>query len=68
MVPEESLAHHKICVIAYHDRCILIEIAATLALNQFRARYSRAMINRDPLLKEEEKRLIAARTKAWKCF
>jgi hypothetical protein len=45
--------------------CIEVEIAATLALNQFQTRYTRVMINRDPLLRAEETRLIAAKTKAW---
>jgi len=51
--------------IAHYDRCVLIEIAATLALNQFQKKYTRAMINRSTLLQEEEDRLIAAKTKAW---
>jgi hypothetical protein len=45
----EERLQNRMIKIAYHDRCILIEIAATLALNQFRARKSLAMINRDPL-------------------
>jgi len=45
--------------------CIEIEKAATLALNQFQQRYTRVMINRDPLLRAEETRLIVAKTKAW---
>jgi hypothetical protein len=36
-----------------------------LALNQFQQRYTRVMINRDPLLRAEETRLIVAKTKAW---
>jgi len=51
--------------IAHYDRCVLIEIAATLALNQFQEKYTRAMINRSTLLQEEEDRLIEAKTKAW---
>jgi hypothetical protein len=54
---EAAIRHLKIC--------IEIEVAATLALNQFQTRYIRAMINRDPLLRDEETRLIAAKTKAW---
>jgi len=54
---EAAIRHLKIC--------IEIEVAATLALNQFQTRYTRAMINRDPLLRDEETRLIAAKTKAW---
>jgi hypothetical protein len=45
--------------------CIEIEKAATLALNQFQQRYTRVMINRNPLLRTEETRLIVAKTKAW---
>ena len=55
----------KMIKIAHYDRCVLIEIAATLALNQFQKKYTRAMINRSTLLQEEEDRLIAAKTKAW---
>jgi len=55
----------KMIKIAHYDRCVLIEIAATLALNQFQEKYTRAMINRSTLLQEEEDRLIAAKTKAW---
>jgi len=45
--------------------CIEIEVAATLALNQFQTKFTHAMINRDPLLRAEENRLLAAKTKAW---
>ena len=55
----------KMTKIAYYDRCVIIEIAATLALNQFQMKYTRAMINRDPLLQEEETRLVVAKTKSW---
>ena len=56
----------KMIKIAHYDRCVLIEIAATLALNQFQTKFTRTMINRVPLLQEEEEdRLIAAKTKAW---
>jgi len=55
----------KMTKIAYYDRCVIIEIAATLVLNQFQAKYTRVMINRSTLLQEEEDRLIAAKTKAW---
>ena len=51
--------------IRHLEICIEIEVAATLALNQFQTRYTRVMINRDPLLRAEENRLIAAKTKAW---
>jgi len=51
--------------ISHYDQCVLIEIAATLALNQFQKKYTRVMINRSTLLQEEEDRLIAAKTKAW---
>jgi hypothetical protein len=51
--------------IRHLEICIKIEVAATLALNQFQTRYTRVMINRDPLLRDEEDRLIAAKTKAW---
>jgi len=51
--------------IARYDLCVLIEIAATSALNRFQKKYTRVMINRSTLLQEEEDRLIAAKTKAW---
>ena len=51
--------------IRHLEICIEIEVAATLALNQFRTRYTLAMRNTDPLLRAEETRLIAAKTKAW---
>ena len=35
--------------IRHLGNCIKIEKAATLALNQFQQRYTRVMINRDPL-------------------
>jgi len=44
----------------------LIEIAATLALNQFQQRYTQEIIINDPLLRAEETRLTEAKTKAWK--
>jgi len=43
----------------------LIEIAATLALNQFQQRYTQEIIINDPLLRAEEIRLTEAKTKAW---
>jgi len=43
----------------------LIEIAATLALNQFQQRCTHEMIINDPLLRAEEIRLTEAKTKAW---
>ncbi len=55
----------RIAAIAFSNECVAIEIAATLALNQFQKKYTRAMINRSTLLQEEEDRLIAAKTKAW---
>ena len=61
----EMKLEKRIAAIAYFNECVSIEAAATLALNQFQTKYTRAMINRDPLLQEEEKRLIAAKTKAW---
>ena len=51
--------------IRHLEICIEIEVAATLALNQFQTRYTVAMRNTDPLLRAEETRLIAAKTKAW---
>jgi len=61
---EEKL-QKRLAAIAYFNECVLIEIAATLALNQFQKKYTRVMINRSTLLQEEEDRLIAAKTKAW---
>ena len=61
---EEKLQTRMI-KIALYDLCVLIEIAATLALNQFQKKYTRVMINRSTLLQEEEDRLIDAKTKAW---
>jgi hypothetical protein len=61
---EESL-RVKLIKIAHYDQCVLIEIAATLALNQFQKRYTHDMITNDPLLQAEETRLTAAKTKAW---
>jgi hypothetical protein len=55
----------KLIKIAHYDQCVLIEIAATLALNQFQQRYTREMITNDPLLQSEETRLTEAKTKAW---
>jgi hypothetical protein len=51
--------------IRHLEICIEIEVTATLALNQFQTRYTLAMRNTDPLLRAEETRLIAAKTKAW---
>ena len=51
--------------IRHLEICIEIEVAATLALNQFQTRYTLAMRNTDPLLRAEETRLIAVKTKAW---
>jgi len=61
---EEKLQSRMI-KIAHYNQCVLIEIAATLALNQFQTKFTRVMINRSTLLQEEEDRLIAAKTKAW---
>jgi hypothetical protein len=55
----------KLIKIAHYDQCVLIEIAATLALNQFQQRYTQEMIINDPHLQSEETRLTAAKTKAW---
>jgi hypothetical protein len=61
----EMKLEKRLAAIAYFNECVLIEIAATLALNQFQKKYTRIMINRSTLLQEEEDRLIAAKTKAW---
>jgi len=61
----EELLRVKLIKIAHYDQCVLIEIAATLALNQFQRRYTSVMITNDPLLQAEETRLTAAKTKAW---
>jgi len=61
----EELLRVKLIKIAHYDQCVLIEIAATLALNQFQRRYTHEMIISDPLLQAEETRLTAAKTKAW---
>ena len=61
----EMKLEKRLASIAYFNECVLIEIAATLALNQFQKKYTRVMINRSILLQEEEDRLIAAKTKAW---
>jgi hypothetical protein len=55
----------KLIKIAHQDHCVLIEKAATLALNQFRQRYTDEMISYDPLLQAEVARLTAAKTIAW---
>jgi len=36
----EELLRVKLFKIAHYDQCVLIEIAATLALNQFQRRYT----------------------------
>jgi hypothetical protein len=51
--------------IRHLEICIEIQVAATLALNQFQTRYTLVMRNTDPLLRAEETRLVAANTKAW---
>jgi hypothetical protein len=61
----EEMLRVKLIKIAHYDQCVLIEIAATLALNQFQKRYTHDMIATDPLLQSEETRLTAAKTKAW---
>ena len=61
----EELLKVKLIKIAHYDQCVLIEIAATLALNQFQRRYTPVMITNDTLLRSEETRLIEAKTKAW---
>jgi hypothetical protein len=61
----EEMLRVKLIKIAHYDHCVLIEKAATLALNQFHQRYTPVMITNDPLLQAEETRLKAAKTKAW---
>jgi len=61
----EEMLRVKLIKIAHYDHCVLIEKAATLALNQFQQRYTRVMIMNDPLLQAEETHLISAKTKAW---
>jgi hypothetical protein len=61
----EEMLRVKLIKIAQYDQCVLIEIAATLALNQFQRRYTPVMITNDPHLRSEETRLTAAKTKAW---
>jgi hypothetical protein len=61
----EEMVRVKLIKIALYDQCVLIEIAATLALNQFQNRYTPVMIINDPLLQAEETRLTEAKTKAW---
>ncbi len=61
----EEKVRKTIAAIAHYNQCVLIELAATSALNQFRERYSDATIHNDPLLQEEESRLVKAKTKAW---
>jgi hypothetical protein len=55
----------KLIKIANYDQCVLIEIAATLALNQFQQRCTPVMITNDRHLQSEETCLTAAKTKAW---
>jgi len=61
----EEMLRVKLIKIAHYDQCVLIEIAATLALNQFQNRYTHGMIANDRHLRAEETRLTAAKTKAW---
>ena len=61
----EKMLRVKLIKIAHYDQCVLIEIAATLALNQFQRRYTHEMIISDPLLQAEETRLTEAKTNAW---
>jgi len=61
----EEMLRVKLIKIAHYDHCVLIEKAATLALNQFQQRYTPVMITNDSLLQAEETRLKAAKTKAW---
>ncbi len=61
----EELLRVKLIKIAHYDQCVLIENAATLALNQFQKRYTHVMITNDPLLQAEETHLTEAKTKAW---
>ncbi len=61
----EEMLRVKLIKIAHFDQCVLIEIAATLALNQFQQRYTQEMITIDPLLRIKRTRLTEAKTKAW---
>jgi len=61
----EEMLRVKLIKIAHYDQCVLIEIAATLALNQFQKRYTDVMIANDRHLQAEETRLTEAKTKAW---
>jgi len=61
----EEMLRVKLIKIAHYDHCVVIEKAATLALNQFQRQYTCEMIMNDPLLRVEETRLISAKTKAW---
>ena len=61
----EELLRVKLIKIAHYDQCVLIEIAATLALNQFQKRYTHVMIANDRHLQAEETCLTEAKTKAW---
>jgi len=61
----EEKVRKTIAAITHFNQCVLIELAATSALNRFRERYSYATIHNDPLLQEEESRLVKAKTKAW---
>jgi hypothetical protein len=54
----------KQALIAHFELCDAIEIAATLALNQFQETHSRSSIEEDPDLIEQESRLISAKIKA----
>jgi len=50
----EELVRVKLIKIAHYDQCVLTEIAATLALNQFQRRYTHDMISNDRHLQSEE--------------
>jgi hypothetical protein len=46
----EEMLRVKLIKIAHYDQCVLIEIATTLALNQFQQRCTPVMITNDSLL------------------
>jgi hypothetical protein len=50
----EEMLRVKLIKIAHYDYCVLIEISATLALNQFQQKYTQLMIANDLLLQAEE--------------
>jgi hypothetical protein len=64
----EEMVRVKLIKIAHYDQSVLIEIAATLALNQFQKRYTHEMNMNNPLLQAEETRLTAAKTRERETF